>query len=109
MLLIDSHRTGSGVVTENPGVKTSVRVSALHATGIDELKAELERGVLTSTGREVRRLVLPADGPHLRWGTGNKFHGLKPWPNGPSNSSQLEPSSQLRWSWVSFGHPLGLT
>ena len=25
------------------------------------------------------------------------------------NSSQLEPSSQLRWSWVSFGHPLGLS
>ena len=31
------------------------------------------------------------------------------WPNGPPNSSQLEPSSQLRWSWVSFGHPLGLS
>ena len=23
--------------------------------------------------------------------------------------SQLEPSSQLRWSWVLFGHPLGLS
>ena len=35
--------------------------------------------------------------------------GVKPWPNGTLNSSQLEPSSQLRWSWVSFGHPLGLS
>ena len=34
---------------------------------------------------------------------------VKPWPNGPPNSSQLEPSLQLRWSWVSFGHPLGLS
>ena len=34
---------------------------------------------------------------------------FKPWPNGPPNSSQLEPSSQLRWSWRSFGHPLGLS
>ena len=33
---------------------------------------------------------------------------LKPWPNGPPNSSQFEPSSQLRWTWVSFGHPPGL-
>ena len=34
---------------------------------------------------------------------------VKPGPNGPPNSSQLEPSSQLRWSWVSFGRPLGLS
>ena len=34
---------------------------------------------------------------------------VKPWPNGTPNSSQLEPSSQLWWSWVSFGHPLGLS
>ena len=35
---------------------------------------------------------------------------LKPWPNGPPNSSsQLEPSFQLGWSWVSFGHPLSLS
>ena len=33
---------------------------------------------------------------------------FKPWPNGPPSSGQLEPSSQLRWSWVSFGCPLGL-
>ena len=32
---------------------------------------------------------------------------LEPWPNGPPNSSQLERSSQLWWSWVSFGYPLG--
>ena len=32
---------------------------------------------------------------------------VKPWPNGPPNSSQLDPSSQLRWSLVSFGHPPG--
>ena len=38
-----------------------------------------------------------------------KVPRLKPWPNGPPNTSQLEPSSQLRWSWVSFGHPLGLS
>ena len=34
---------------------------------------------------------------------------IKPWPNGTPNSSQFEPSSQLRWSCVSFGHPLGLS
>ena len=34
--------------------------------------------------------------------------GLKPWPNGPPSSSQIEPRSQRRWS-VSFGHPLGLS
>ena len=34
---------------------------------------------------------------------------LKPWRNGLPNSSKLEPSSQLRWSWVSFGYPLGLS
>ena len=33
---------------------------------------------------------------------------LKSWPKGPPNSSQLDPSSQLQWSWVAFGHPLGL-
>ena len=37
--------------------------------------------------------------------------GVKPWPNGPrpNSSQQLEPRSQLRWSWVSFGHSLGLS
>ena len=34
---------------------------------------------------------------------------LKLWPNGTPNSSQLEPSSQLRWSWLSFVRPLGLS
>ena len=33
--------------------------------------------------------------------------GTKPWQNGTPNSSQLEPSFQLGWSWVSFGQPLG--
>ena len=26
---------------------------------------------------------------------------------GSPHSSQLEPSFQLEWSWVSFGHPFG--
>ena len=34
---------------------------------------------------------------------------LKSWPNGPPNSCQLEPSLWLWWSWVLFGHPLGLS
>ena len=39
----------------------------------------------------------------------NKLLGdlIKPWPNGTLKSSQLEPSFQLGWIWVSFGHPLG--
>ena len=41
-----------------------------------------------------------------RWPTWQPLR-LKPWSNGPPISSQLEPSSQLRRSWVSFGHPLG--
>ena len=32
---------------------------------------------------------------------------MKPWPNGDPNISQLEPSFQLGWNWVSFGHPVG--
>ena len=38
-----------------------------------------------------------------------QIFNIKPWPKGTPNSIQLEPSSQLRWSWVSFGHPLGLS
>ena len=34
---------------------------------------------------------------------------LLAWPNGRPSSSQLQPGSQLRWSWVSFGHSLGLS
>ena len=37
------------------------------------------------------------------------FYCVKPWPNGPPISRQPGPNSQLRWSWVSFGHPLGLS
>ena len=32
---------------------------------------------------------------------------MKPWPNGDPNISQLEPSFQLGWNWVSFGHSVG--
>ena len=34
---------------------------------------------------------------------------FKSWPNSTPNSNQLEPSFQLGWSCVSFGHPLGFS
>ena len=42
-----------------------VRISAVNKTGLGELRALIEQGVMASTGREIKRLVIPPDGPQL--------------------------------------------
>lgn len=43
------------------------RISALNKTGLSELRALIENGVMESTGREIKRLIIPPDGPQLSW------------------------------------------
>lgn len=43
------------------------RISALNKTGMCELRALIEDGIIDSTGREIKIIVVPPDGPQLRW------------------------------------------
>ena len=43
-----------------------VRISAVNKTGLNELRGLIEQGVIASTGKEIKRLVIPPDGPQLR-------------------------------------------
>ena len=41
-------------------------ISAVNKTGLNELRAVVEKGIIASTGRQVKKLVFPPDGPQLR-------------------------------------------
>lgn len=43
------------------------RISALNKTGMCELRALIEDGIIDSTGREIKIIVVPPDGPQLSW------------------------------------------
>ena len=43
-------------------------VSALHETGLDDLRHVIEDGLLKTTGRQIKTLTIPQDGPQLRYG-----------------------------------------
>ena len=42
------------------------QISASNKTGLNKLRGLIEEGIITSTGKEIRRLVIPPDGPQLR-------------------------------------------
>lgn len=43
------------------------KISALNKTGLSELRAMIEKGIIASTGRQIKKLVFPPDGPQLSW------------------------------------------
>ena len=51
------------------GVQSNNRtqISALNKTGLNKLRGLIEEGIIASTGKEIKRLVIPPDGPQLRW------------------------------------------
>lgn len=50
------------------GVQSNNRteISALNKTGLNKLRGLIEEGIIASTGKEIKRLVIPPDGPQLR-------------------------------------------
>ncbi|EDO47840.1 predicted protein [Nematostella vectensis] len=44
-----------------------VQISALHGMGLDLLRKHIEEGIMKSTGRMIKRVVIPPDGPQLSW------------------------------------------
>ena len=50
------------------GVQSNNRtqISALSKTGLNKLRGLIEEGIIASTGKEIKRLVIPPDGPQLR-------------------------------------------
>ena len=63
------HDSDKKSLVVKPGVQSSKRatISAVNKTGLGELRALIEEGVMASTGREIKRLIIPPDGPQLRW------------------------------------------
>ncbi|CAH3168239.1 unnamed protein product [Porites lobata] len=51
------------------GVQSNNRtqISALNKTGLNKLRGLIEEGIIASTGKEIKRLVIPPDGPQLSW------------------------------------------
>ena len=52
----------SGVLSEK-----WVKISAVENTGLDKLRHLIEEGVMASTGRRIRKLVIPPYGDQLRF------------------------------------------
>ena len=51
----------SGVLSDR-----RTKISAVNKTGLSELRVVVEKGIIASTGRQVKKLVFPPDGPQLR-------------------------------------------
>ncbi|KXJ12335.1 putative GTP-binding protein 6 [Exaiptasia diaphana] len=45
----------------------TIQSSALRGTGLDVLLSKIEQGILQSTGRMMRKVVIPPEGPQLSW------------------------------------------
>ncbi|KAJ7376458.1 hypothetical protein OS493_034445 [Desmophyllum pertusum] len=43
------------------------RISAVTKAGLNELRSMIEQGIISSTGRQIIKLVFPPDGPQLSW------------------------------------------
>ena len=52
----------SGVLSDK-----RVSISSVNKTDLDELRSKIEQGIMASTGRLIKTLVFPPDGPQLRW------------------------------------------
>lgn len=51
----------SGVLSDK-----RVSISSVNKTGLSELRSMIEQGIMASTGRQIKTLVFPPDGPQLR-------------------------------------------
>ncbi|XP_031550326.1 putative GTP-binding protein 6 [Actinia tenebrosa] len=44
-----------------------INISAVNGTGLDKLRKRIEEGIIKTTGRMVRKVVIPPGGPQLSW------------------------------------------
>ena len=51
----------SGVLSDK-----RVSISSVNKIGLNELRSKIEQGIIASTGRQIKTLVFPPDGPQLR-------------------------------------------
>ncbi|KFP26807.1 Putative GTP-binding protein 6, partial [Colius striatus] len=65
--MIEVHNKVDLIERYEPTEQNALAVSALHGHGLEELKEEIEKKVLTATGKKILTVHINLDGPQLSW------------------------------------------
>ncbi|NXF17054.1 Y3725 protein, partial [Rhodinocichla rosea] len=65
--MVEVHNKVDLIERYKPAEENALAVSALHGHGLEELKQEIERKILTATGKKILTVNINLEGPQLSW------------------------------------------
>uniref|UniRef100_A0A8C3R4X7 Putative GTP-binding protein 6 n=1 Tax=Cyanoderma ruficeps TaxID=181631 RepID=A0A8C3R4X7_9PASS len=65
--IVEVHNKVDLVERYKPAEENALAVSALHGHGLEELKQEIEKKILTATGKKILTVNINLEGPQLSW------------------------------------------
>lgn len=65
--MIEVHNKVDLIERYKPAEENALAVSALHGHGLEELKQEIEKKILTATGKKILTVNIDLEGPQLSW------------------------------------------
>ncbi|NXY86822.1 Y3725 protein, partial [Alcedo cyanopectus] len=65
--MVEVHNKVDLLERYSPPEENALAISALHGRGLEELKEEIERKILTTTGKKILTVNINLEGPQLSW------------------------------------------
>ncbi|XP_062370992.1 putative GTP-binding protein 6 [Cinclus cinclus] len=65
--MVEVHNKVDLIERYKPAEENALAVSALHGHGLEELKQEIEKKILTATGKKILTVNINLEGPQLSW------------------------------------------
>ncbi|NWW54109.1 GTPB6 protein, partial [Pedionomus torquatus] len=65
--MVEVHNKVDLIERYKPTEENALAISALHGHGLEELKEEIEKKILTATGKKILKLHVNLEGPQLSW------------------------------------------
>ncbi|NXI53556.1 GTPB6 protein, partial [Chloroceryle aenea] len=65
--MVEVHNKVDLIERYKPTEENALAISALHGHGLEELKEEIEKKILTATGKKILRVDINLEGPQLSW------------------------------------------
>ncbi|NXJ92726.1 GTPB6 protein, partial [Corythaixoides concolor] len=65
--MVEVHNKVDLIERYKPTEENALAISALHGHGLEELKEEIEKKILTATGKKILTVNINLEGPQLSW------------------------------------------
>ncbi|NXB55799.1 Y3725 protein, partial [Struthidea cinerea] len=65
--MVEVHNKVDLIERYKPTEENALAISALHGHGLEELKQEIEKKILTATGKKILTVTINLEGPQLSW------------------------------------------